>query len=311
MEKSYVTRTGKKPGRASQLFKRISQRNSEIMKNKTVEEHRDAQHLLADIRPKPPVIIKTLDVTCGGIPCEWVWHGTKAHNNRVILYLHGGSWAYGNLKTARAVGVMLAEDTKYRVLMAQYRLSPEHRFPAGFEDCYTIYCWLLENGYAPEQIGLFGDSAGGNLCLCILNRLKAEGKPLPSCVCCASPVTDMRETSAIVNSGENLIYAQHNGVMQDIFSLYLKEGDDRADPYVSPVTADLSGLPPILIHTGGDESLAADNEAYADRVFDQGGTIRLKIWDEMFHDFTIVGYALTESRESLMEIKAFFETHMR
>lgn len=305
-----ISHTGKAPGRASQLFGRISRKNSEIMKNKTVEEHREAQHLLAEIRPKPPAAIKTLEVTCAGIPCQWVWHDKKVRDNRVILYLHGGSWAYGNLKTARGVGVMLAEDTHYRVLMAEYRLSPEHRYPAGLEDCFHVYLWLLENGYRPEEIGLFGDSAGGNLSLSLLNRLKAEGLPLPACAACASPVTDMREQSHLVSSGDDLIYTQHNGMTQDIFSLYVREGENRDVPWISPVTADLAGLPPILIHSGGDEPLTQDNELYTLKAFESGVDIHLKIWDGMFHDFTIVGYALKESRESLMEIKAFFARHM-
>lgn len=315
MSKPYIRYTQREPSASGLLFSRIAQLNGQVMRSRTVEERRRVQLVVAEVRIIPPTIICE-EITCDDVPCEWVYprrrQGLSALEERVIIYLHGGSWAFGSLESARPVSVLLAERTGYGVLMASYRLSPENPYPAGLEDCYKVYKWLLRQGYRPEQIGLMGDSAGGNLALCLMNRLKAEGETLPACMAGASPVTDMRESSAIISSGDDLIYTTYEGEQKDIFSLYLAEewGDKRDDPLISPIMGDLKGFPPILIHAGGDEPIAEDNIAFVEEAVSQGVDARIKIWKGMFHDFSIVGNTLRESRESMREIAVFFQKHM-
>jgi len=292
----------------SRLFKLAQLKNAELMRGKTVEEHRVFQQRLAEIRPIPPNISVAEDVVAN-VHCEWVTR-EESRTDKVILYIHGGSWAFGDLQTARPVGVLLAEATNSSVLVVDYRLSPEHPYPAGLDDCADVYRQLLRNGISPERLAVFGDSAGGNLALCLLHQLREEDTSLPSAVACASPVTDLSTDSALFRQQPDLIFTQHNGEERDIFSLYL-DGQSPGDPAVSPILADTAGFPPILIHVGGDEALRDDNVAYANYAVAQGAPVVCKVWSEMFHDFTIAGAALRESSRSVAEIGHFFMKHMR
>ena len=307
-QKPYLSFSFPSPGRTSLLFKKAAEKNNEVLRNKTVAEHRELMLPLADVRIVPPGV-QVEQVDCGGVPCEWVSRADSP-TGRAIYYIHGGSWAYGNLKTARAVGVMLCELTGCRTLVIEYRLSPEHPYPAASDDCRMVYRWLGENGYPAKNLALFGDSAGGNLSLSLLHRLKALGQPLPAAVGLASPVTDLTGNSELMKRMPNLMYTQYMGREQDIFSLYCGD-NDRQNPLISPVYGDLSGFPPMLVHVGQDEELCLDCAAFAQAAYEAGTDIRLKIWKDMFHDFSIVGVTLKESRQSMKEFGEFFTAHLR
>lgn len=301
--KPYLTFSHPRPGAASMLFRRAAEKNNTILREKTIEERRELMLPLAEMRLIPPGV-QFQPVDCSGVPCEWVFRADSPAE-KIILYLHGGSWAFGNLKTARAVGVMLCEVTGYRVLVAEYRLSPEFPFPCGLDDCAAVLDWLGADGFVGEKVGIFGDSAGGNLTLALIHRLRREGKPLPKALGLASPCTDLSDTSELVRQKPDLTLTQYQGAERDAFSLYL--GDhDRTDPLISPVYGDLAGFPPMLIHVGQAEELCIDNDIFAQKAYDAGVDVALKIWKEMFHDFSIVGVTLRESRQSLKEFGAFF-----
>lgn len=289
------------------LFKKAAEKNAALMRELPLEEQREARERLADVRVISPGARFT-QLECAGVPCLWVCQDPSPAD-KAILYIHGGSWAFGTLRTARPVGLLLSALTGYRVLICQYRLAPEHPYPAAAHDCSMVYRWLLDNGYPPEHVGIFGDSAGGNLTLSLLHRLIAQGRPLPAAVGLASPVTDMTEDSALARDTPDLLYTQYQGREQDVLSLYCGERH-RADPLISPVYGDLSGFPPMLIHVGQDEPLCVDCDLFAQKAHDAGVDVALKIWREMYHDFTIVGNTLKESRRSLAEFAAFFERHM-
>lgn len=306
-DRPYLTFSHPTPGPASFLMKKAAEKNADLMRSLTVTEHREAIELLAGARLIAP----------GGryataeefvVPCEWVF-GAESPADKVILYLHGGSWAWGSLRTARPVGAMLSAVSGYRVLVAEYRLAPENPFPAGADDCAGIYRRLLELGYPPQGIALFGDSAGGNLSLSLLHRLGALGLPLPAAVGLASPATDMSESSELFRRMPDLLYTHWQGVEQDAFSLYCGD-NDRRNPLISPCYGDLTGLPPMLIHVGQDEELCIDCDLFAAKAHQAGVDVALKIWRGMYHDFTIVGVTLKESRRSLKEFGAFFKQHL-
>ena len=308
----YVEFTTEVPTKPSQIIARIAEQKEHSMRGMTIDEYRENQKLLAEARNLNN-IIKFTPVTYYNVPCEWVEPIFLNDSKEMIIYFHGGSWMFGNLETARPITTILARQSSLPVLMVNYRLAPEHTYPAGFIDCYNIYQQVLHMGYNPKKIGIFGDSAGGNLALALLNRLKEENQPLPGCVALASPVTDMRETSAIVSSDDDLIYIRYQDTEQDIFSIYLGEkyGDKREDPTISPITGDLKALPPILMHSGELESITADNIAYAKKMYESGGDVKVKVWKDMFHDFSVVGLTLRESRLSIKEISEFFNLHLK
>lgn len=289
----------------------IAEERSKIMRKESVEEYRESQKNISDIRIIPARVLCQPRVY-REVPCEWVIRRKYLKEERVILYFHGGSWMFGSMESARPAGVQLADATYFRCLMVDYRLAPEHPYPAGLEDCYTIYTHLLEEGLDPSKLGIFGDSAGGNLALALLQRLKSEGKPLPAAVALASPVTDMRDSSHLAESEDDLIYTQCRGEEHTIFDLYLGEGkqDLKEQPTLSPITGDWAEMPPLLIHAGGDEPIATDNLAFAQKYIEDGSPIDIKIWNGLFHDFTIVGKTLSESVESMEEIGLFFKEHL-
>lgn len=296
-----------KPGPASLAFKVAAERNSEQMRAKTPDERRGILLLRSELRPTlPDMHIEPVDFD--GIPCEWIYRH-DADDSRVILYIHGGGWMTGDLTTARMPGMLLAETVPCKVLVAQYRLSPENPFPAGFDDCLKVLDILLETGFSEDRIALFGDSAGGNLSLALLNLLKEKGRKLPNCVGLASPVPDITLESELIKSRDNLIYLKYENSESDICTLYARE-NDRENPLLSPVFGDLTGLPPILIHAGGDEPLSLDCVAYAKKAYEAGVDVTLKIYREMFHDFTIVGVALKESRDSIKDFAEFYNRHL-
>ncbi|WRS27528.1 alpha/beta hydrolase [Oscillospiraceae bacterium MB08-C2-2] len=302
MKISVVEYTGKKPGAKSLFFKSAAEKNSQLARQRTVEEHRENMLKLAELRPVLPGLCQQ-DVLVEGIPCQWVYK-EGALSMPVILYLHGGSWAFGNLRTARPVAGMLAELTGCRVLTVQYRLAPENPFPAALEDCFKVYGNLLLRGIPGHKLAIFGDSAGGNLSLALIHRLKELEIALPQALALASPVPDLTVESALWKSGQDLLFHLYDGQPDNIFDRYV-QGRDKTDPLISPVFGDLSGFPPTLIHVGGDEPLAEDCAAFARRAAVAGSEVAVKVWKEMFHDFSIVGVTLKESRDSMREMSEF------
>lgn len=299
----YLSFSTGKAGAPSLIIKAAALKNTEYMRTKTVQEHREIITKLSEVRPVPAGIYIE-PAKYGDVPCEWIWkHG--GDSGKVIMYIHGGSWIHGNLKTAQAAGILLAEAVSCRILTVDYRLSPEHPFPAGLDDCLEVFDALLETGYAESDIALFGDSAGGNLSLALMQVLKSRGRALPCAAGLVSPVPDITGSSEIIKSCDNLIYTLYDGAESDIFTLYAR-GNAREDPLLSPLYGDLTGFPPILIHAGGDEPLSLDCVAFARKAYEQGVDVSLKVYRDMFHNFSIVGAALKESRASIKEFGQFF-----
>lgn len=307
-EKPYLSFTFGRLAMTSFLMKKAAEKNAELMRSRTIEEHREAMQILADARLISPMS-RFKPAFCNGVSCEWAYTDSS-DDSKVILYIHGGSWAYGNLDTARPVGMFLNEVTGLRTLIAQYRLSPEHPYPAAPNDCMAVYKWLLEQGYESSNIALFGDSAGGNLCLSLIHRLIENNMPLPAAVALASPATDLSETSELYRGSPDLLFTQHEGKEQNVFDLYTN-GNDVTSKFISPIYGDLEGFPPLMIHVGGDEELCVDCDVFAAKAYKAGVDVALKIYRNMYHDFSIVGITLKESRQSLKEFGAFITKHLK
>lgn len=293
---------------ASRLMKAAAERKNDRMGDMTVEEQRESRRKLYEAIPLPRGL-EALPVQMAGVPCEWVLR-PESYSEKVIFYIHGGGWNTGDLTTSRYGAVLFAELIPYKVLTVQYRLAPEFPFPTGLMDCRAAWGGLLEQGYRPENIALLGDSAGGNLCLALLHLLLGEGAALPRAVGLISPVTDITEKSEIRRRPPSLAYGGWQGERRTIFELYAGEEENLENPLISPYWGELGDFPPLLIHVGGDEPLAADCAALTKKAVAQGADALCKVWREMFHDFTLAGPALRESRLSLAELADFFETYL-
>jgi acetyl esterase/lipase len=229
-------------------------------------------------------------------PVSGTWFAPpNLEHERVILYLHGGGYCFAPISHMNTAA-MLALASNAKTFAARYRLAPENPFPAQLEDVHRAYDWLLASGLGASDIIVAGDSAGGNLCLSLLLDLRDRRRSLPALAICISPWTD------IGNSGDSMLHNEPYDIigrrMCDIGARrYVGEGQ-VAHPLISPLHADLSGLPPIYIQAGGAEIFIDMIKSFAQRGKDQGAEINLEVWENMNHDFQVYGEQMAESREA-------------
>lgn len=310
MRRPYLTYNQPYLSTNSRFFIAAAARNSRLQTRLTVQARRDELLRLGRLY-KPPGHTSLKPAVLDGVSCEWVCPDINLGPDKLIIYLHGGSWAFGCLESARTVAVTLAEQAKLRVLVADYRLAPENPWPAALEDCLSIWHHLTrQEGIPANHIALFGDSAGGNLCLCLIQSLIRDGLALPAGVACASPVPDLRPGCRLMRLRPPVLYQQgENGERLNIIEQYL-HGQSADSPLASPILGDWRKSPPILLHAGEAEDVRDDCIDFAARAYSQGADVVLKLWYQMFHDFTIVGNVMAESRQSMEEIGFFLQSRL-
>ena len=268
----------------------------------SVEQLREAVETKARANPPPP------DVACqavdaGGAAAEWVSAPDSAAE-KVLLYFHGGGYYRGSLNTVREMTSRMSRTSGLTVLNVDYRLAPEHPFPAAMDDAVAAYGWLLDSGVAPERIALGGDSAGGGLAVGLMVAMRDEGRPLPAAAVCLSPWVDLSQggesyvTRAEADPAINKPYLDHAA------ELYLN-GADAETPLASPLFADLQGLPPLLIQVGTSEVLLDDARRLAEKARAAGVEAELEVWEDMVHLWQNNGPGMPESREAVEKIGAF------
>ncbi|WXG39397.1 MAG: alpha/beta hydrolase [Candidatus Freyarchaeum deiterrae] len=253
-----------------------------------------------------PKNVKVEKIDAGGVPAEWQT-APDAKKNRVLLYFHGGGMVLGSPNSHRLFTVALGQLTKMRVLSLDYRLAPEHAYPSQLEDCIAAYKWLLSKGIKPENIVIAGDSAGGSLTLMTLLKLRNDGIPLPVGAVSLSPDTDW--------SGSDELFwknAETDPVLADIglfwwVPAYLA-GADPNDPMISPLFADLEGLPPLLVQASTSEMLYGGAKRFADRAKEAGVDVTFETWDGMPHVWQSFGLeVLPEAKQATAKIGEFIQ----
>jgi acetyl esterase/lipase len=247
-------------------------------------------------------------VNVAGIPAEWIKapdadSGPPGTDSGALLYLHGGAFALGSIAAFREWVSRLARATKARALIVGYRLAPEHPYPAALDDATAAFLWLLKKGVAPSEIILAGDSAGGGLALSTIVRLRDSGHPLPGKAVCISPWTDLALTG---DSIQDKAHADPILSPRDlkVYARYYAGTVKRTEPLLSPLYADLKGLPPLLIQVGSDEILLDDAVRCAGKARAAGVDVTLEIWEGMFHVFHMLPF-LPETKRALESIAAF------
>lgn len=236
----------------------------------------------------------------GGVPGEWV-EATGASPRGTILYLHGGGYTIGSVRTHRGLVGRLALATGARGLTLDYRLGPEHPFPAAVDDATAAYRWLVRGGTAPETMVVAGDSAGGGLTVATLVALRDAGERLPAAGVCISPWADLACTGESMQTRAALDPMVQRAGLLDMAAAYLAGQDPRA-PLASPVHADLRGLPPLLIHVGTAETLLDDATRLADRARAAGVSVDIEVWDDMIHVWHAFAPLLPEADEAVGRI---------
>ena len=255
----------------------------------------------------PPVGCTIEKVNSGGPEALWV-NASRSTDKSTILYLHGGAYSMGSAQTHLGITGMLSELCELRVLSVDYRLAPEHPFPAAIDDAVSAYRWLLKQGVLPQSIVIGGDSAGGGLTFATLLELKNSGDPLPAAAFAISPWVDLAITGETIITKADVDPMFNKSGMIYMAKLYAEETDVRS-PLISPLYADLSSLPPVLIHVGTSEMLLSDSLRMAKALKKAGVDCTIKEWEDLFHVFHSVVY-IPEARIATEEIAAFIKKNI-
>jgi epsilon-lactone hydrolase len=253
--------------------------------------------------------VRTESVVAGSVPSEWLIP-EGAPTDQVILYIHGGAWMMGSGNTHRSMVSRIAYASVTRTLFINYRLAPEYPFPAALDDCVEAYDWLRQNGFATDKMIIAGDSAGGNLTLALLVALRDSGKPLPAGAVALSPVTDLAFTGESVRTRLRKDPIFSGGGPTTVIQDYIARHDPH-EPLISPLYADLHGLPPLLIHVGDYEILLDDAVRFGDKARTAGVDAKTVVWPEMFHVFQICAPVLPEANHAIQQIGAFIQSRLQ
>jgi monoterpene epsilon-lactone hydrolase len=277
------------------------------MKDQSIQQLRaQMEGWVGAFRLPEGVSVQALDA--GGVPAEWV-RAPGAREDAVFLYLHGGGYALGSLVTGRHLAAAFSREAEARVLSLDYRLAPEHRFPAAVDDAVAGYRWLLGGGTPPERVAIGGDSAGGGLTVAALLALRDGGDPMPAAGICVSPWVDLTCSAESYKSKSGTDPIINHGEISWLASLYLG-GQDPRTPLASPLFGDFQGLPPLLIHVGSEEVLLDDAVGLDRRARAAGVDSTLEVWEDMIHVWHVFFQLLREGRDAIARIGEYFKTRI-
>jgi acetyl esterase/lipase len=278
------------------VHRRLAGRQADVLALRTRMDAVDRSRFRVD-----PAARRT-PASADGIPCEWLTM-PESRPERVLLYLHGGGFALRTPNLHARYVARVCRALGARALIVDYRLAPEHPFPAAIEDCHAAYRWLLAQGVEPRNFVIAGDSAGGNLTLVTLQRIRAAGEPLPACAFVLSPATDltMGSESYVANERADAIFT-----LAGVLALRREYVEPRllAAPAVSPLFGDLAGMPPLLLQAGSREMLRDDAVRFAAAAREARVDIECEVWPGMQHVFPLLKF-LPESARSIDAVARF------
>ena len=280
------------------MKRRLIDRSGELNVEK---DRRELEAMAKWFKPLTPV--ECTPIVANNVPAEWITP-QGISTERVILYIHGGSFNSGSINSHRPLAANIALACKARALIIDYRLAPEHPFPSPLEDSLAVYEWLLAAGIPAEHIAVMGDSAGGTLTLTLLIQLRDQGKSLPALAVCLSPATDfsMWGESWTLNKGKDFMLNQRN--IRNSMKIFLRNADRRS-PLVSPLYADMLGLPPLLIQVGSAEVLLSDATRITEKAKEAGVSVTLEVWNGMQHVWQYTASFLPEARQAIRNMGVF------
>jgi len=268
----------------------------------SLDERRKRLDALGAQYPLPPDV-RVEPVDANGVAAEWTTT-PEADPTRAILFLHGGGYISGSIDSHRHMIGQAGREARARTLALGYRLAPEHPFPAALEDTLTGYRFLLAQGFAPKDIALAGESAGGGLAAAALVSLRDAGEPLPACAWLSSPWVDLAMTGVSMAAKAAVDPLIGKAYLTELAAAYLN-GADPLTPLASPLYADLHGLPPLLIQVGSAETLLDDAVRLAGAAGAADAQVRLEVWPDMIHAWTLFYPQVAAGRRTLADVGAF------
>lgn len=248
--------------------------------------------------------VKLDSVDLDGVPGEWSI-APGGDLTRLLIFFHGGGYCSGSIRSHRRMVTEAGRAAGLRTLAAGYRLAPEHPFPAALNDALTAWHWVRNQGIAAGHIAIGGDSAGGGLTVALINRLREAGEALPGCAWLVSPWTDLTMSGETLATKDALDPLIHKAYLGELADAYLPAGMDRKNPEVSPLYADLRGLPPTLIQVGSAETLLADATRFAAATGAADVPVTLEIWPHMIHAWPLWNAHLEAGRRALASAGSF------
>ncbi len=249
-----------------------------------------------------PMKLAIQEVLINGLPGRWIG-APEAEPHRTVLFFHGGGYSAGSARGHQDLWARLSQAARARVLSFDYRLAPENPFPAAVEDCLAAASWLLDKGVPAKRLALAGISSGATLALTTLLGLRDKRRALPAGAVLISPVADLTFPGASMQANQEFDWLSRQR-LEGIQTNYLA-GADPANPLASPIKADLSGLPPLLIQAGGHEVMLEDIRALADKARASGVEVTYQEAADMFHGWQIYASRLPEGQAAIESAGAF------
>jgi epsilon-lactone hydrolase len=268
---------------------------------------RERLALLAPFVPGRRKYTLWTEVDAGGVP-GLLTAVAQSRADRCVLYFHGGGYCIGTAALYRDFLWRVAAAARAQVLYFDYRLAPEHPFPAALDDAVAAYRWLAGR-FEPRHIAFAGDSAGGGLLLATMLRLREEGAQLPSAAAALSPWTDLTLTGQSMRANADADPMLDPDHLPELMRNYCAGADPR-NPYISPIYGDSAGLPPTLIQAGSDEILRDDAVRAADKMRAAGCAVELELWDRMPHVWHLYARFVPEARRALARVEEFLQARM-
>lgn len=287
----------------SVAFRRAMKRAKPLFAGGTIEAQRRGMSLLGKVKHYPKNLIFEPDPH-SPLPGEWARMKENRKEGYALIYLHGGAYCTGDLSYSRGLASIAARVTGLDTFYFDYRLAPEHPFPAALEDALSAYFYVLDLGIAPEHVGFIGDSAGGGLIVATALALMEKESPLPGAIACISPWADLANTGEyeVVDESDDPILVSDNLIQ---CAGYYAGGEDRKNPLISPVYGEYNGrFPPTLIHAGTKEILLKDGLNLYQRMRAGGVDAAMNVYEGMWHVWHL--FDMPESHDAMVEIRKFF-----
>ncbi len=243
-------------------------------------------------------------VTANGVPAEWI-SMPGAAQDKVFYFIHGGGYYRGSVRASRATAAHISGATGSRSFSIDYRLAPEHPFPAAVDDALAAYRGLLDQGIDPKKIVVGGISAGGGLTLALLLAARDAGDPLPAAAVPISAWTDLTQSGESFHTKADVDPSISKAYL-DRMAQYFLNGIDPKTPLASPLYADLRGLPPLLVQVGSAETMLNDSTELAERAKAAGVDVILEVWEDMIHGWHGAAHSLPEARQAIQRIGEFY-----
>jgi monoterpene epsilon-lactone hydrolase len=289
------------PSKRSQALLAVMKALQPLTGQMAIQANRQAQdNLVLLLHPSKKATYREFDID--GVLSLWCIPKTHAPTRSVILYCHGGAYVAGSIQYARILASKVCELSGLDVLAFEYRLAPEHPYPAQLDDALTVWNYLLQSGYAPEDIILVGESAGGNLVLALCHQLRAFGSSLPKALVCLSPWTDLSGSGVSYTSLQETDATLNGEFLKQAADMYA-DGEPIRDPLVSPLFGDFTGFPPTLIQAGTHEILMDDSTRLHENLQAAGVDSTLELYEGMCHVFQL--YPFPEAKTAMQSIKRF------